>query len=42
MDLGERANQFTFSIRDRDSEFSKAFDDVLTSSVCRSSIRSGR
>jgi transposase InsO family protein len=32
MDLGERADQFEFLIRDRDGEFSWRFDEVLTSS----------
>ena len=35
MDLGERADQFTFLIRDRDGKFSWAFDEVLTSSDIR-------
>jgi Integrase core domain. len=35
MDVGERADQFTFLIRDRDGKFSKAFDEVLTSSGIR-------
>jgi putative transposase len=35
MDLGERAGQFTFLIRDRDGRFSRVFDEVLTSSGIR-------
>jgi transposase InsO family protein len=35
MDLGERADQFTFLIRDRDGKFPRVFDDVLTSSGIR-------
>ena len=35
MDLGERAGQFTFLIRDRDGKFSRAFDEVLASSGIR-------
>jgi putative transposase len=35
MDLGERADQFKFLIRDRDGKFSKAFDEVLTGSGIR-------
>jgi putative transposase len=37
MDLGERADQFTFLIRDRDGKFSRTFDEVLTSSGIGSS-----
>ncbi|MDN3357640.1 hypothetical protein [Actinomadura sp. DC4] len=35
MDLGERVDQFTFLIRDRDGKFSLTFDEVLTSSGIR-------
>jgi putative transposase len=35
LDLGERADQFKFLIRDRDGKFSKAFDKVLTGSGIR-------
>ena len=35
MDLGERAGQFKFLIRDRDSKFTAAFDQVLAGSGVR-------
>ena len=35
MDLGERATRFRFLIRDRDSKFTAAFDDVLTGTGVR-------
>ena len=35
MDLGERVDQFTFLIRDRDGKFSRVFDEVFTSSGVR-------
>jgi hypothetical protein len=35
MDLGKRADQFRFLIRDRDGKFSMVFDEVLTSSGVR-------
>jgi len=35
MDMGERADQFKFLIRDHDGKFSRAFDEVLTSSGIR-------
>ena len=35
MDLGERATQFRFVIRDRDSKFTAVFDHVLVGSGVR-------
>ena len=35
MDLGERAGQFKFLIRDRDSKFTAVFDEVLASNGVR-------
>jgi hypothetical protein len=35
MDLGERTNQFTFLITDRDGTFSIAFDEVFAGSGIR-------
>jgi transposase InsO family protein len=35
IDLGERAEQFSFLIRDRDSKFTAAFDDVLVGNGAR-------
>jgi putative transposase len=45
MDLGDRAGRFKFLIRDRDSKFTTAFDDVLTGNgtrVIRTPVRSPR
>jgi putative transposase len=45
MDLGERAGQFRFLIRDRDREFTSAFDEVFVGNgtrVIRTSARSPR
>jgi transposase InsO family protein len=45
MDLGERAARFKFLIRDRDSKFTAAFDDVFVGNgvrIIRTPVRSPR
>jgi hypothetical protein len=45
MDLGERAARFKFLIRDRDSKFTLAFDQVLAgngSRIIKTPVRSPR
>ena len=45
MDLGERSGQFKFFIRDRDSKFTAAFDQILAGSgvrVIKTPVRSPR
>ena len=45
MDLGERAARFKFLIRDRDSKFTTAFDDVFADDgvrILRTPVRSPR
>ena len=45
MDLGERAGQFKFLIRDRDSKFTAVFDEVLASNgarIIKTPVRSPR
>jgi transposase InsO family protein len=45
MDLGERADCFKFLIRDRDSKFTAAFDEVLAGNgmrIIKTPVRSPR
>ena len=45
MDLGERAGQFKFLVRDRDSKFTAAFDEVLAGNgtrILKTPVRSPR